>query len=141
MAISFAEPLEIQCPECGTAFTTETWIVVDGNERPDLVGRILDNMLHDARCPTCGQVGQVPAPLLYHDGRAERVLLAVPADMPDDELREAGPDAVVDADRRAPRGAARLIPRPVAGRGGSDRDRGDHPRGKTCRCRLPAGHG
>src|SRR3954447_25975638 len=90
MAISFAEPLEIQCPDCGTAFTTETWIVVDANERPDLVGRILDNTLHDARCPNCGQVGQVPAPVLYHDGRAERMLLAVPADVPDDELREAG---------------------------------------------------
>ncbi len=90
MPISFAEPLDLECPRCGTPFQTETWIVVDGHERPDLVARILDGTLHDATCPNCGQSGEVPAPVLYHDGRTERVLLAVPPGMDEAEWREAG---------------------------------------------------
>ena len=90
MAISFAEPLELHCPKCGTLFQTETWLVVDGRERPDLLARILDGTLHDTVCPRCGQPGEVPAPVLYHDGRARRVLLAVPPAMPEEEWRAAG---------------------------------------------------
>ena len=90
MMVSFAEPIELTCPRCGTPFATETWVIVDGDERPDLVARILDGTLHDVTCPHCGQSGQAPAPLLYHDGRAGRVLLAVPTDMPEEEWRQAG---------------------------------------------------
>src|SRR5919199_1302894 len=87
MPISFADTLELNCPRCGAPFTAETWLIVDGQERPDLVARILDGMLHDVRCPQCGQTGQAPAPLLYHDGRAQRVLLAVPPGMAEPEWR------------------------------------------------------
>ena len=87
MPISFADTLELNCPRCGAPFTAETWLIVDGQERPDLVARILDGTLHDVRCPQCGQTGQAPAPLLYHDGRAQRVLLAVPPDMAEPEWR------------------------------------------------------
>ena len=90
MPISFAEPLELQCPNCGTLFGTETWLIVDGHERPDLLARILAGTLHDAVCPQCGTVGEAPVPLLYHDGQAQRVLLAVPPAMPEDEWRAAG---------------------------------------------------
>ena len=87
MPISYADPLELDCPRCGTRFTAETWLIVDGRERRDLVARILDGALHDAVCPQCGQAGAVPAPLLYHDGQAQRVLLAVPDGMPEEEWR------------------------------------------------------
>ncbi len=89
MPISFADTLQLNCPRCGTPFEAEAWLVVDGQERPDLVARILDGSLHAVRCPACGQHGEAPAPLLYHDGRARRVLLAVPPGMPEAEWREA----------------------------------------------------
>ncbi len=88
--LSFAETLQLDCPRCHTPFSAETWIIIDGHERPDLVGQILDETLHQVRCPSCGQGGAVPATLLYHDAAAERVLLAVPPNMPKSEWREAG---------------------------------------------------
>lgn len=90
MTISYAEAVPLTCPRCGTAFTNDTPIIVDGGERPDLVARILDDTLHDTLCPNCGQAGRVPAPLLYHDGTHGRVLLGVPPDMPEAEWREIG---------------------------------------------------
>jgi hypothetical protein len=90
MPISYAEPVPLTCPRCQTAFTNDTFIIVDGVERPDLVARILDDTLHDARCPRCDQMGRVPAPLLYHDGRHGRVLLGVPPDMSEADWREVG---------------------------------------------------
>jgi hypothetical protein len=90
MPISYAEPVPLSCPRCQTPFVNETYIIVDGVERPDLVARILDDTLHDARCPTCNQTGRVPAPLLYHDGQHQRVLLGVPPDMSEADWREVG---------------------------------------------------
>lgn len=90
MPISYAEPVSLTCPRCQTPFINDTFIIVDGVERPDLVARILDDTLHDARCPSCQQVGRVPAPLLYHDGRNARVLLGVPPDMSEAEWRGVG---------------------------------------------------
>jgi len=82
--------VSLTCPRCQTPFINDTFIIVDGVERPDLVARILDDTLHDAHCPNCRQVGRVPAPLLYHDGRNARVLLGVPPDMSEAEWREVG---------------------------------------------------
>lgn len=90
MAISYAEHVPLTCPRCGTEFSAEIHIIVDAVERPDLVSRILDDSLHDSRCPQCGQPGRVSAPLLYHDAKHARVLLAVPPDMPESEWREVG---------------------------------------------------
>jgi hypothetical protein len=90
MSISYAEHVSVTCPKCQTPFIAETFIVVDAGERPDLVARILDDTLHDSRCPQCGQVGRVPAPMLYHDGQRQQVLLAVPPGMTEAAWREAG---------------------------------------------------
>jgi hypothetical protein len=90
MPISYAEHVSLTCPRCQTPFVSDTYIIVDAVERPDLVAGILDESLHDARCPNCGQTGRVPAPLLYHDSRHGRVLLGVPPNMPEAEWREVG---------------------------------------------------
>ncbi len=90
MSISFADTVSVTCPVCQTAFIGEVFIIVDQAERPDLAMRILDETLHDVRCPSCGQIGQVPSPLLYHDRASARVLLGVPPEMPESEWRELG---------------------------------------------------
>lgn len=89
MPLSFVESLDLSCPYCGKPFQAETWLLVDGQERPELAARILDGTLHDLHCPHCGRLGQAPAPLLYHDGRSRRVLLAVPPGMAEPEWRAA----------------------------------------------------
>jgi len=37
MAHSYAQHLELTCPECGARFKADMWLIVDGSERPDLV--------------------------------------------------------------------------------------------------------
>lgn len=108
MTLSLANPFDLNCPRCGTAFWVNVWTIVDNAEHPDLVARILDGTLHDATCSHCGQTGSVPAPLLYHNRGAERVLLAVPPGMTEPEWREAGEGllwllvgAIPEHDRRA----------------------------------------
>lgn len=90
MQISYAEPVPVRCPRCDTEFVNDTYIIVDAAERPDLVAKIMDGTLHDTVCPNCGETGQIPAPLVYHNGQRERVLLAVPPGMPEAEWREVG---------------------------------------------------
>lgn len=90
MQISYAEAVPISCPHCNTSFTDDTYIIVDADERPDLVAKIVDGTLHDAVCPNCGETGRIPAPVLYHNRARQRVLLAVPPGMPEAEWREIG---------------------------------------------------
>ena len=90
MSISYAETVPLTCPRCGRDFASEIFILVDAVERPELVARILDDTLHDTRCPQCGQSGRVAAPMLYHDSLHARVLLAVPPAMPESEWHEVG---------------------------------------------------
>ncbi len=54
------------------------WIVLDAEERPDLRTALIQGRLHQTTCPQCGAAGTITAPLLYHDGRYQQVLLAVP---------------------------------------------------------------
>ena len=86
--ISFSQPYELVCPTCHKPFSAEMWLIVDAEERPDLLAQIRDVTLHDATCPHCQQSGVVPAPLLYHDRRARTVLFGVPHDMDEQEWRE-----------------------------------------------------
>ncbi len=88
MPISYSQPYELVCPTCQTPFVAEAWLIVDAEERPDLVQAIRDVSLHDTRCPSCGQTGVVPAPVLLHDRRARAVLFGVPYEMPEAEWNE-----------------------------------------------------
>jgi len=81
MPISYSQPYELVCPTCQTPFVAEAWLIVDAEERPDLVQAIREVSLHDTRCPGCGQTGVVPAPILLHDRRAKAVLFGVPYGM------------------------------------------------------------
>ncbi len=72
------ETADLTCPTCGKLFTADVWLVVDRQERPDLVRLIMDGDLNIARCPHCSTEGGVNHPLLFHDGAHEQVLVALP---------------------------------------------------------------
>ncbi|MBA3470687.1 MAG: hypothetical protein H0T53_13700 [Herpetosiphonaceae bacterium] len=78
MARSRQEAAPFQCPICQVAFEAPVWIVLDAEERPDLRTALLQGDLHQTLCPHCGAAGTITAPLLYHDGRYQQSLLAVP---------------------------------------------------------------
>src|ERR687894_2359353 len=78
MSRSQSEIAPMICPTCGESFTVDVWLVVDRQERPDLVRLIMDGDLNVARCPHCGTEGGVNHPLLFHDGARQQVLVAMP---------------------------------------------------------------
>ncbi|MBC7243099.1 MAG: hypothetical protein H5T60_11720, partial [Anaerolineae bacterium] len=64
MPHSFSQTVSLTCPRCGRDFSAEIWLIVDADERPDLLERIRAGTLHTMTCPHCGHEGQVDAPLL-----------------------------------------------------------------------------
>jgi hypothetical protein len=78
MPRSQREIAELQCPSCGKPFETNVWLIVDRQERPDLVQLLLEGELNVARCPHCNAEGGVTHPLLFHDAGRQQVLAALP---------------------------------------------------------------
>lgn len=78
MSRSQAESADLVCPTCGQPFSSEVWLIVDRQERPDLVHLLLDGELNVARCPHCGAEGGINHPLLFHDADRRQVLVALP---------------------------------------------------------------
>lgn len=78
MTRSHNQTADLSCPTCGKPFSAEVWLVVDRQERPDLVRLIMDGELNVARCPHCGAEGGINHPLLFHDGERQQVLVAMP---------------------------------------------------------------
>ncbi|MGC4817151.1 CpXC domain-containing protein [Micromonospora sp. DT63] len=64
-----------RCVGCGAPYAPELHVVVDATERPDLVQRIKDDILHCAICPHCGVIMSFGMPLLvYRPGEPVPVL-------------------------------------------------------------------
>jgi tetratricopeptide (TPR) repeat protein len=61
---SLSEPLDLTCGQCGRTLAFELWLIVDADERPDLLARA--GALHTVSCPVCGPQGEVDAPLLLY---------------------------------------------------------------------------
>ena len=53
--VSFAQQADATCPACNHAFQADVWLVVDADERPDLVERLRGGSLHAIACPQCGR--------------------------------------------------------------------------------------
>ncbi|WP_322510196.1 CpXC domain-containing protein [Anaerolinea sp.] len=64
MAHSFSQTATLACPQCGHTFPAEIWLIVDGDERPDLLARAAQGDLHRLPCPQCGNNGTLDVPLL-----------------------------------------------------------------------------
>jgi len=78
MIHSLAQSIEVTCPDCGTDFTTEVWLIVDVVGRPDLLERIRAGTLHDQTCPHCDCEVVVDVPLLLYNPGQELPLLFSP---------------------------------------------------------------
>ena len=87
MPRSYAQPHSFTCPHCGQSGNAEIWLIVDTDERPDLVEQIRDGSLHDIRCDGCGRNSKADAPLLVHDPAGKQVLFAVRPETPEEQDR------------------------------------------------------
>lgn len=73
--VSTSETFTIVCNGCSTSFDIQLYVVVDTIERPDLVSRIKDGLLHHGICPHCNLVMSFHPPLLvYRPDQPVRVI-------------------------------------------------------------------
>jgi hypothetical protein len=80
VANSYAQSKTVTCSVCGEVSSADVWLIVDTDERPDLVGRLRQDALHEVACGHCGAtVGRIDAPLLLFQPRAEPPALFSPA--------------------------------------------------------------
>lgn len=87
MGNSFAQESDFVCPACEKHFRAAVWLIVDADERPDLVKQVAADRLHALGCPRCYQAGAVDAPLLLYRPGQEPLLVFSPAQNTDDEQR------------------------------------------------------
>ena len=66
MAHSLSQPVNLNCPNCGHSFEAAIWLIIDANERPDLLDSTRAGTIHDRSCPDCGHTEQVDAPILLY---------------------------------------------------------------------------
>jgi len=92
MDCSLAVTRATRCSACDTEFELPTWLIVDTDVRPDLRHALVRGRLRNARCPHCGATLEpISAALLVIRRATEpRVILAMPREDSDDEVREIG---------------------------------------------------
>jgi len=73
-----ALPIEVTCPQCGTKYVAQVQSIIDVGQDPRLKSLLLRGQLNTITCPSCGALGIVSAPLLYHDPQKELLLLFFP---------------------------------------------------------------
>ncbi len=71
-------PIEVTCPKCGAKYVAQVKSVIDVGQEPSLKSALLRGRLNSVRCPSCGAVGTISVPLLYHDPQTELLLLLFP---------------------------------------------------------------
>jgi CpXC motif protein len=75
MTQSYSTEFGSHCKKCGTLNQSETWVIVDVNERPDLAKAIRDRTLRAFICSKCGTQGEVDQSLLLFRETGVPVLL------------------------------------------------------------------
>lgn len=87
------QPVQLQCPACGTAFRTGIYTLVDVTEQPELKAALLGGQLNVAVCPNCHTASMLAAPLIYHDANKQLCLVYFPQELnsrPDEQERFVG---------------------------------------------------
>jgi hypothetical protein len=80
-------------PAAGAAIGVDVWLIIDVDERPDLLQRILETTLGDTTCGRCNRiVFKAEAPLLLFRPSDEPVVLySAPPDATSEEARKGAP--------------------------------------------------
>ena len=95
MPNSHAEPATLPCRACGEAFAADVWVIVDTEERPDLLAKARGGTLHDLTCPHCGHTATLNTALLLLRPHGAPALLFSPRRGGDREADEEQAAALV----------------------------------------------
>lgn len=85
---SHAEQAPMICPNCNQEFNFDIWVIVDINERPDLLERILKSRLHRFSCPYCGFTDEAAVPFIVMSLSEHPFLIYSVTEYPPDEKDE-----------------------------------------------------
>jgi hypothetical protein len=88
MPISFSQTANLECPQCYKNYAIEVWLIIDTAERPDLAARCRDDSIFFVKCPHYGNIERLGAPLLFHNHASEKLILAVPPTIIEQQARE-----------------------------------------------------
>ena len=69
---------QVQCPNCGTAYTTPIFSIIDLGADPMLKNPLLGGQINTATCPSCNAAGQLSVPLMLHVPEEEFLAVYVP---------------------------------------------------------------
>ena len=72
--------IQTSCPNCNQPLVTDVFQVINVNQEPRLKEILLAGGLNIAQCSVCGFQGQLPVPLVYHDGEKDLLLTFSPPD-------------------------------------------------------------
>ena len=72
---------QIQCPNCGSPVAADVYQLLDVDQAPQIKQALLSGALNVAQCQTCGWVGQVAVPLVYHDSAHDLLMTFVPMEL------------------------------------------------------------
>lgn len=61
------DPISITCPECNNAFEFGAWTLINAEENPEAVPKIIDGSICDFICPHCGYEAHLAHPCLFID--------------------------------------------------------------------------
>ena len=74
-------PVQVGCPKCGAQYVAQLQSVIDVGKQPELKAALLRGALNATACSSCGALGHVSTPLLYHDPDRELLLVFVPPEL------------------------------------------------------------
>lgn len=87
------QPVQLNCPACGTPFRTAVYTLIDVSQQPELKQALLSGQLNMAVCPNCQTASMLGAPIFYHDAAKQLCLVYFPQEMnssPTDQERFVG---------------------------------------------------
>jgi|WetSurMetagenome_2_1015567.scaffolds.fasta_scaffold00050_40 CHAT domain-containing protein len=76
---SWAEEIDFKCPNCQAPLRLQNWVLIDSQERPDLVKRIGSDTLNTMTCPNCKSKTALDVPLLLYRADPDRPLIFSPS--------------------------------------------------------------
>jgi len=74
-------PVQLKCPKCGAQYVAQLQSIIDVGKQPQLKAALLRGTLNTVACSSCGALGQVSTPLLYHDPARELLLVLIPPEL------------------------------------------------------------
>ena len=77
--VTFFQNETVVCPVCATVFETQTCLILDARQRPDLFENFQAGTIHESSCPSCQTTVHEDAPMVLYRADHEVPVVFVPA--------------------------------------------------------------